>query len=345
MPMGITIWSLGFLGCFYGALRFFVEGLLEHSRIKIQELEIQDQTILNEQQKISEEKASSEKEAAEIFLLYEMTKEIARKLNEQDALAVFGERLKQFASFEECRFISEQWHELEAFRHKKDHYIFPLRNKMELMGYLVIKGLKTAENNKVMILCHQFSLALRRVQLYQRVERLAVTDGLTGVHTRRFFLERFSEELNRSIAQKNELSVLMIDIDYFKNINDAHGHLIGDQILRNVGGIIKDNLREIDVIGRYGGEEFCVLLPVTDQKGALYAAERIRAAVAEAVIHAYDVSVRTTISMGVARFPVDGRDVSVLLDKSDWALYRAKKKGRNCVCVFGVYDKAEDSNA
>ena len=129
-----------------------------------------------------------------------------------------------------------------------------------------------------------------------------------------------------------------MDVDHFKNFNDKFGHLVGDQILREIGRLIKENIREIDFAGRYGGEEFCVVLPVTDRYGANFAAERLRAAVEEASIKAYDTTIKATISIGIATFPTDGKTVMELLDKADWALYRAKKKGRNCICAFGVYE-------
>ena len=135
----------------------------------------------------------------------------------------------------------------------------------------------------------------------------------------------------------------MVDIDFFKTYNDKYGHLTGDQILREIAGIIKDNIREIDIIGRYGGEEFCVVLPDTDNGGAGYVAERIRSAVEEATIKAYDTTVKATVSLGIAVYPQDGKEMTELIDKADWALYRAKKQGRNQICAFGKYDKEEKS--
>ena len=135
------------------------------------------------------------------------------------------------------------------------------------------------------------------------------------------------------------MAFLMADVDYFKNFNDQYGHLTGDQILREIAVIIKANIREIDIMGRFGGEEFCVVLPDTDSTAAGFVAERIRAAVAEATIKAYDATTKATVSIGVAVYPQDGKRVNELIDKADWALYRAKKDGRNRVCTFGVYGK------
>ena len=133
----------------------------------------------------------------------------------------------------------------------------------------------------------------------------------------------------------------MIDVDHFKNFNDQYGHITGDQILREIGALIRENIREIDIAGRYGGEEFCVILPDTDQQGAQFAAERIRHAAQLADIKAYDATVKITLSICTSTFPDDGKKVDELIDKSDWALYRAKKQGRNAVSSFGVYEDDE----
>ncbi len=114
---------------------------------------------------------------------------------------------------------------------------------------------------------------------------------------------------------------------------------IWDQVLREVARIIKENLREIDIAGRYGGEEFCVVLPDTDSDGAHFAGERIRQATEEAQIKAYDTRISTSVSIGISQYPKDGSKASELIDKADWALYRAKKRGRNRVCLFGIYEE------
>jgi len=113
--------------------------------------------------------------------------------------------------------------------------------------------------------------------------------------------------------------------------------------LCEIARIIRDNIREIDSVGRYGGEEFCVVLPDTDKEGARYVAERIRESVEKTSIKAYDTRVKATISIGVATFPDDAKKSSELIDKADWALYRAKKLGRNKVCILGI-DGEEEEN-
>jgi diguanylate cyclase (GGDEF)-like protein len=199
------------------------------------------------------------------------------------------------------------------------------------------KGLDPKDNEKFTILAHQFALALRRLKLYKDIETLALTDGLTGVYTRRYFIERFDEEVKRSSLHKTSLSFLMIDADHFKMVNDQHGHLTGDLVLKEISNIIQENVREIDIVGRFGGEEFCVVLPDTEMEGARVVAERIRKSAEKRSIKAYDNTLHVTLSIGIAVYPSDGKFVEELMDKADWALYRAKSQGRNCVVAFGLY--------
>ena len=162
---------------------------------------------------------------------------------------------------------------------------------------------------------------------------------MTGVYTRRYFIERFDEEIKRGALRKSNLAFLMIDADHFKAVNDQHGHLAGDQVLKEISNIIQENVRGIDIVGRFGGEEFCVVLPDTVPAGASVVAERIRKSAEKRVIKAYDSTLHITLSIGVAIYPSDGKQLEELMDKADWALYRAKSQGRNCVIAFGSYQK------
>lgn len=289
----------------------------------------------NKSERLIDEKITLEEESIKIFTLYEITKEITKTLNEEEAFEVFKSTLSQHVSFESCNLLHPLSQDIKLYKKDEDYFVFTLQGKRRKIGFLVIKGLKEDDKEKVMILGHQFALALRRVKLYEEIERIAITDSLTGFYTRRYTLERLDEEVNRSRMRKIKMSFLMIDVDHFKNFNDQYGHLTGDQILREIAKIIHESIREIDVAGRLGGEEFCVLLPDTDSEGAHYAAERIRQAAEKKMIKAYDATVQATVSIGVATFPKDGNSPSILMDRADWALYRAKKLGRNRVCAFG----------
>lgn len=294
--------------------------------------------IIEQKDKTQAEKAKLEREAMQIFTLYDMTKEITRHSDEQDAFNIFRRKLKENVNFEDCQ-LAKDVEEVFKGGLPGEYTVFILKSKEEKLGVLLYKGLDPKDNEKFAILAHQFALALRRLKLYKEIETLAITDGLTGVYTRRYFTERFDEEIKRSFLRKSNLAFLMIDADHFKMINDQHGHLTGDMTLKEIANIIQENVREIDIVGRFGGEEFCVVLPDTDLEGSRVVAERIRKSAEERVVKAYDNTLRLTLSIGLAVYPSDGKFVEELMDKADWALYRAKSQGRNCVVTFGLYQK------
>ncbi len=295
------------------------------------------QNIIEQKEKAHAEKAKLEKEAKQIFTLYEITKDINRQMNEKEAFELFRTKLKDNIALEDCQLVSDFGAESQEKVLPKDYSIFPLRSKDENLGYLIYKGVSPKDIEKFMILANQFALTLRRSKLYKDVERLAITDGLTDVYTRRYFLERFEEEIKRAAAKKIKLSFIMLDVDHFKMVNDQFGHLTGDYVLKEISLIIKENIREIDFVGRYGGEEFCIVLPETDLEGAFLVAERIRKSAQDRLIKAYDASVRITLSLGISTFPSHGKQTDELIDKADWALYRAKTQGRNRIVAFGQY--------
>jgi diguanylate cyclase (GGDEF)-like protein len=293
--------------------------------------------IIDQKDNAQAEKSKLEREAAQIFTLYDMTKEITRHSNEQDAFNIFFRKLKENVAIEDCRLVQDISESFKGEPLPSDHTVFVLKSKEKKLGVLLCKGLDPKDKEKFAILAHQFALALRRLKLYKEIETLAITDGLTGTSTRRYFIERFEEEIKRSSLHHSSLSLLMIDADHFKKVNDQHGHLAGDQVLTEIAKIIKENVREIDIVGRFGGEEFCVVLPDTDLEGSLVVAERIRKSAEKRLIKAYDSTLRVTLSIGLSLYPFDGKVAEELMDKADWALYRAKSQGRNCVVAFGLY--------
>lgn len=158
-------------------------------------------------------------------------------------------------------------------------------------------------------------------------------DQLTGLLTKESLFLAFERELARCLRYDLPVSVLMMDLDRFKSVNDSHGHLMGSHVLAEVGGIIRHCIRSADVSARYGGEEFVTYLAETDGEGARVAAERIRQAIEAHRFVLDDVSIGVTISIGVATAPEDGTAVEGLVGAADQALYRAKETGRNRVCV------------
>ena len=165
-----------------------------------------------------------------------------------------------------------------------------------------------------------------------KVEALAITDSLTELFNRRYFETIIEKEFSRTIRYQSPTSCLMIDIDYFKKINDEYGHHSGDMVLREVAKIIKSSVREIDTIARWGGEEFIVLLPETTKEGASKAASRILTTVSS---HKFlDIPGQITVSIGIASVPDPSIDTTEkLIHASDLALYEAKKNGRNRIEV------------
>lgn len=166
----------------------------------------------------------------------------------------------------------------------------------------------------------------------RELQRLATTDPLTGISNRRAFLERAQHILKSSQRYQNPMSVLMLDLDFFKTVNDRYGHLSGDLVLRQFAEAVQSELREIDVFGRLGGEEFCVVLQQTQQAAAVQAAERIRQRIENLPLKSdKQQSIQLTVSIGASCLRPGEEQLEQLLDRADQALYRAKQEGRNRV--------------
>jgi diguanylate cyclase (GGDEF)-like protein len=178
---------------------------------------------------------------------------------------------------------------------------------------------------------HQ-SLHLSRLELQNQ----AHTDFLTGLANRRHFLELAELEVTRSIRYGSPLAAFMLDIDLFKKVNDTYGHKVGDLVLKRLSGIVLEALREVDVAGRFGGEEFAILLPETDGKQAVEVAERLRQLVESTpVILENGLPLKFTVSIGISSFAGKETNIDTLLNLADQALYKAKNSGRNKVVMEG----------
>jgi diguanylate cyclase (GGDEF)-like protein len=166
---------------------------------------------------------------------------------------------------------------------------------------------------------------------------LAITDELTGLYNHRYFIQRLSQEVRRAARYRKSVLLALLDIDYFKQYNDTFGHLKGNEVLRQLAGVIKEQFRDVDVISRFGGEEFAVIMPETSSKKALVALTRLRKRVAQFPFKGRDRLSRKkiTVSIGVAAYPLNSMDTQNLIQRADEALYRAKDRGRNRV-VFST---------
>lgn len=179
---------------------------------------------------------------------------------------------------------------------------------------------------------NQVTIVIDNARLYEAARQLAITDGLTKIYNHRFFQELFEKEYKRSDRYNTVFSLIMLDIDHFKRVNDTYGHLCGDEILKGLSVLIKSCLRSMDVVARYGGEEFAILLPETNGPEAYQTAERIRRSVEENTFMGNDQGLKITVSQGVATYPsIDIHDRQEMIAKADSFLYEAKETGRNKV--------------
>ncbi len=288
--------------------------------------------------------------------LYDTTKEICKSLEEEKVFGLFKEEVNKYIGIRDCRFTKGNVSPLEygapaglkpkgsygaesrlqtilSGRRDKNYIVLPLDIDKNRIGYLIADGIKQEDREIFYVLAQQFLLGIKRAFLYQKIQELAITDSLTGVFSRRYYLDRLKEEIGRSKKFNLNFSFLMIDVDHFKDYNDRYGHLVGDAILKEISQTIKENIRQIDLLGRYGGEEFSIILTETDKEGARFAAERIRQSIEEKNFRVYDEDLKMTISLGISVFPADSQESGALIDKADQALYKAKETGRNRVCA------------
>ena len=231
--------------------------------------------------------------------------------------------------------------------------VIPLVFLEQFVGVLFVRDNKPTriwQENEIMLLetvADQVAIAVNHARLYVKSQREALRDSLTGAFNRRFFEMQFEREVNLAERTRQPLSLIILDLDNFKKINDNFGHNVGDEVLRTVIKLMKSRLRNFDTLARYGGEEFAVILPQTGLETALIVAERLRKTVAEANI----AEIRqVTASLGVATFSVHASSAAQLRTVADRALYTAKKQGRNRVCQppenrsgENVWDITEDA--
>ena len=277
--------------------------------------------------------AELERSAEETIALYDITKDICTVLDEDKIFEIFRERMNRYIRIGDCRFLKEG----ADIAQYKDSTVLPLMIDKQSIGYLVAEDVRREDGDKFQILAQQFLSGLKRVLLYQKVQELSITDGLTQIFNRRYFIERFNEEIKRSKKFRLKFSFLMLDIDHFKNYNDRYGHLTGDAILLEVTRAVKENIRQIDFMGRYGGEEFSLILAETNKEQARFAAERIRQAIESRQITVYDENLKVTVSIGLVTFPDYAGNTQELIDRADEALYLAKQAGRNRICAYQAH--------
>ncbi len=202
-----------------------------------------------------------------------------------------------------------------------------------LTSFLLLRERVQQEEKELLIT--QLKAAYEQLYLHNvHVEEMAITDPLTGVYNYRFFSQRLNQEIEMARRYRRQLSLIILDIDKFKDFNDSYGHPAGDKALKEVTTVFKDNIRDLDILARYGGEEFLILLPEAGTEESFMVAERIRQAVENHAIKMDDESpmLYITVSGGIATYPEDAETADKLLKIADNVLYEGKNKGRNIIC-------------
>ncbi|MCM8787125.1 MAG: GGDEF domain-containing protein [Candidatus Omnitrophica bacterium] len=288
-----------------------------------------EKELLANQEKLKEQETQIETQIdkfkrtiSEHFFVYELLQKLAPIVDREELFKTFSQELKYLSGIEDIKISSS----------KQAGYLeYKISDALD--NFLYIKATTDRIKDiplflKVLQICNQ------KLELYEKLQQLSIYDQVSNTYNRRYFILRYYEEFERAKKFNLSLSILMVDVDHFKKINDTYGHLVGDVILKEVAVLIKNNIRQIDLVARYGGEEFAIILPETEKLGAIMVAQRLCSAICRAKIFAFDEILSVTVSIGVASFPQNTIYSDMLIETVDKALYKAKVSGRNKVCWF-----------
>ncbi|MFQ5452714.1 MAG: diguanylate cyclase [Candidatus Zixiibacteriota bacterium] len=218
--------------------------------------------------------------------------------------------------------------------------LVPMVTHGQINGILItesneVEHFKEKDLQMLSVVARSAGLALENAELHKKTEELTIIDELTETYNYRYFVQKLQEEKRRAIRYDVPLSLIMVDIDWFKKLNDTYGHEVGNYVLKRLSRIIKFCIRDVDIFARYGGEEFSIILPQTAQREAVIIGERIREEVEKEIFETRKFGkIKITVSVGVSSFPENGKSQEDLVSITDQALYRAKGEGRNLVCVI-----------
>jgi diguanylate cyclase (GGDEF)-like protein len=230
----------------------------------------------------------------------------------------------------------------------KSHLTLPLPVEGEIIGCISLNSdqpnaFDAQDLQFFSVIGYQMTATLKHFQRFSSIKDMAIYDTLTNVHNRRYFDERIGAETQKSFLSGTPLSLVMVDIDYFKNVNDTYGHTEGDKVLCKIASLLKNSVRKDDTVARYGGEEFVLILPGAKLEVTSMIAERIRRLVETTLFEVGDAQIHLTVSFGISNLPSHrARSKEELIKMADLALYHAKGEGRNRVCIFTGYS-AESS--
>jgi len=222
----------------------------------------------------------------------------------------------------------------------KSYLTLPLTVEGEILGCISLNSdqpnaFDAQDLQFFSVIGYQMAATLRHFQRFSSVKNMAIYDTLTGLHNRRYFEERLEVEAQKCLGSNIPLTLVMVDIDFFKKVNDTFGHTEGDQVLCKVASLLKTSVRKKDTVARYGGEEFILILPETRLEESFVIAERIRRLVESTLFDVGKAQVNLTLSMGISNFPSHRvKSKEELTEMADQALYDAKRGGRNRVCIF-----------
>ena len=217
--------------------------------------------------------------------------------------------------------------------------IVPLNVKAQTSGALVLVSSEKEFFNEELqhvfqIIANQIAVSLESAEMVEQVQRMAITDGLTRLYNKRYFEERIDEIMARGERHEQPLSLMMMDLDHFKRINDTYGHPVGDLVLRETAKVIQDSVRKIDLLARYGGEEFILVVDSTSAEKARAKADELRRKVSELSFETELGRFGVTMSIGISSFPEDARQKEELIEKADVALYQSKRSGRDRTTLY-----------
>jgi len=225
----------------------------------------------------------------------------------------------------------------------KSHLTLPLAVEGEIIGCISLdsdqpNAFDAQDLQFFSVIGYQVAATLKHFQRFSSIKDMAIYDTLTNVHNRRHFDERIGVETQKSFLSDTPLSLVMVDIDYFKKVNDTFGHTEGDKVLCKIASLLKNSVRKDDTVARYGGEEFALILPGAKLEVTSMIAERIRRLVETTLFEVGDAQIHLTISIGISNLPAHrARSKEELIKMADLALYHAKGEGRNRVCIFTGY--------